>query len=661
MHLFNSLTLIFTPSFLCSKIPNFPWAIQGDDKNSHEIIHAIAFIGDRLFISGTYTRKEDASALKHPFVAEHSADSGSKVFSHSFRTTKGETVLIDMVSHPDSNTLYACGYLKPGSSVDFGNGYTLDNSESQNYAAYVSAFKVEGSSLNTLWAKKSFPGTVSSKCYDITVVDNSDVVAVGTACKTSSTACNGAVEKYATSSGIPEIISTIFDPEASMFYGLVFAGQSFLMTGIQSENKGALLSSFSKNTLKKEQQALLGSPGDSGFAIDARIIDSETTHVAIAGSINAQFSTFDDQIITNGGFVAKFSLPAAGGFSLEWIASAGTNAREVLFSSDGQSLFLQGMYDKPVIFSNGNIAFTLPLIGAPMDIFVAKYNTHTGHGDYVLDAGGHGTTYPWAMAKDTRDNVYLGGMFKGHLTFGSLRKGLAANDYNFYLARLDNSAPTCPTCLNCHDKAGSSTTCSVKANMCFINNRCFADGESSPYYQQQCYTCNSTYSKTQWQADSSESYCLIGNVCYKNGDGKNPSSYHSSGGKAEKEDPEHCLTCETAQHRGAFSTKPGYELKENTCVLSSTSGSSGGTGGHGGGNDDGVDAWMVALIATLVFIVALLAASTFFVYGLKKPSSKIGHVVLKMQTSKDVSRRGVRTKDEDCHELSGDIRHVTVV
>ena len=175
------------------------------------------------------------------------------------------------------------------------------------------------------------------------------------------------------------------------------------------------------------------------------------------------------------------------------------------------------------------------------DTFVAKLLASDGSGVWAIDAGGSGMEYPWGFDVDSTGATYLAGLTNSEtVSFGGVSKTNAMHkdnggdgNYQLFLAKL-GATEALPSCLS-SCPAGVPT---VAPNKCFIDGACYDHGDTSPYGNLQCLSCDYATSSTTWEFKAQETHCFIDGACYAEGEYKpGPSSYYGSS------PPDACKRC----------------------------------------------------------------------------------------------------------------------
>eukprot|EP01135_Chromosphaera_perkinsii_P005414 Nk52_evm13s348 gene=Nk52_evmTU13s348 len=631
----------------------------------------------RLFASGTVTYASDVS-VQHGFMTELDMSTGAvnpkssaslpKVFTvdkQQSKTDKPQVVLMDS-GHGKENFLAVCGYLTAGTVADFGDGYTVNNANGKGNLGFVAGltYSVESSSLKTTWAKPMNTGNGAdvnaaySKCYDVDT-DGDDVVTAGQYCASADDlkTCNGLVQKNSRTTG-EQTKAKVFDSAWRWNAMAIPDGSGKIIAAGEQKGKGAIVANINLNDLSLKTKADLGSSGDYAWSVDAHW-DSTKSNVqlVIAGTINNDISEFrtgvagagkDGFVLSKGGYVAKMSVEGSENddIQIQWIGEGGQGTKEVIMEEDRSHVILLGYYDTVGTFKSGKTEFQLNSLGGKPDMYVARYDAATGTGDYLLDAGGYGMTYPWAMAIDPNNNdLFIGGLYQGHLSFGDVGP-TPTFDMLGFATKLQNSVRKCADCLKCSDGKGFS----VNDGWCYVNNRCIGQGKASPYVYQSCYFCDHSKSPTELQPTANQDYCLIGDKCYKDGQTKNPKPYHTPDKPVE--DPESCIVCNTAEHNGDFSIMTGYSVKQNQCVKDESNNTNTGNTTPPNDGDKGMETWLAVLLMVLLVIVAVLAVVSIFLYGIRKPDSCIGRLLYRCKSKKSIKEEGVIKNEEDCYQFS---------
>ena len=209
------------------------------------------------------------------------------------------------------------------------------------------------------------------------------------------------------------------------------------------------------------------------------------------------------------------------------------------------------------------------------DLFVAKMKASDGTGVWAIDGGGDGMDYFHGFGMDGTGNILVGGYSRSKdFAFGATTKpnmkhetvtGASSTKNTFYTVQL-SSSESLPSCLSsCTEGAPHNPTTG-----CFIDNVCVAEGATSPYYGQSCFSCSSSAAKEEWTGPDLSAHCYIDGECVADGASRMVSLSRGS------TQPSPCEVCDITQSTSEWtivSSVPhgAYDYVNGECVASSFS------------------------------------------------------------------------------------------
>ena len=296
-----------------------------------------------------------------------------------------------------------------------------------------------------------------------------------------------------------------------------------------------------------------GGPGSSFLTTtdDAIFLGCTGSCGTVRTTVSTATVTFDvGRFTTYNGGVAKISpagvplwtadLPLeAGG------AAATTNAVYVEFTS--------GWADRSILQGAQTFGdLTMAPWGA-RDKFIAKIDSETGAGQWVLQVGGQGNERSYDHVEiDQNGDIYaLGSSWSHPSYFNPLvvdsHQGFGedprANGEDLFIAKLRTSDEKLPSC-----KVDNTT---VAPGFCFIENTCYAHGDPSrSLATESCQSCDAVKSQTSWT--TSPASCLIDGKCYAHG-------------ASSSEPTTECQYCDVFSSTSTWEVRQGQYVVDDRC------------------------------------------------------------------------------------------------
>jgi len=228
-------------------------------------------------------------------------------------------------------------------------------------------------------------------------------------------------------------------------------------------------------------------------------------------------------------------------------------------------------------------------------VFNAKISAATGKGEYVVHSGGGSKDRLYDVVGDSDGNVYnIGYSMNLVMNWGDNLKttmveddvdqnnaGTEAVETHMYASKLLTNSETTPSCLTtCNDNTDTAT---VDANSCFIDGKCYSNGESGVAFGKSCFICDPSKDQRAWVEGPAlgSTHCYIGGTCVSDGD----ALFYQRRTWSQKLFSE-CQICDPMQDKSAWTLAPGYavDAKSNPpddCTAEDN-GSDGSTTGDGG-------------------------------------------------------------------------------
>lgn len=561
-------------------IPEFEWVII-DHGNGNTIGAGATVTSDAVYVSGSTTNTLIATNYQTG-ESITSSDAGGEVYLYISKASLDGTPEL-IWTYETADSLYSAATHVAASSdgtflamvggftgsVTLGD-QTFVNNPGDGLALYDKfVAKVSTSTGEVAWARH-FEGVAgvggAGMFYGVTAAfdSNGDIAFTGARCTEDGTTCAGYVLLLNADDGSTMWELNTADNGFEPFVGIDFADDKFYLSGSivgTATLDDVVVSSASPDysdalllVLDSQGRALWAATisGDaSSTSLISKVFD-DAIYMTCSGDCREVRTTASqesivfeaisqDSVVFQGTLSGGVTKINTNGVPL-WTADLPLNPWTVGLAITSSAVYVES-YNGGAQY--GDTTFTA---WGGWDVFIAKINSVTGHGEWVLQSGSQGSDGVFStLGVDGNGDVYsFGGVFANPAYFDPLQVDThsSSDGYDLFVAKLLTSEEKLPSC--------KSDEATVAAGFCFINNVCYEDGAPSRALSTaSCLACSPSNSQTSFTIAAG--YCVVDGMCYADG-----TSRALSRGKASA-----CEYCDVSASTDTWSVRTGYSLTED--------------------------------------------------------------------------------------------------